>query len=68
MQKWEYLVVYIQGRELNPEADTKALDSQANADKFTETLNKYASGGWELMSFEWDSDRGAKALFKRPRG
>jgi hypothetical protein len=68
MQKWEYLAVYIQGQELNSEAKTKGVDVHANADKFTETLNKYASGGWELMSFEWDGDRGAKALFKRPRG
>ncbi len=68
MERWEYLVVYIQGRELSPDADTKGADVHANADKFTETLNKYASGGWELMNFEWDGDRGAKAIFKRPRG
>lgn len=68
MERWEYLVVYIQGREHNSDADNKGVDVHANADKFTETLNKYAGGGWELMNFEWDGDRGAKAIFKRPRG
>jgi hypothetical protein len=68
MQKWEYLVVYIQGREVNPEVADKSFDVHASADKYTEQLNKYASGGWELMQFEWDDDKGVKALFKRPRG
>lgn len=68
MQKWEYLVVYIQGREVPPEPEAPEADAHANADKFTEQLNRYASGGWELMNFEWDGDQGAKAIFKRPRG
>ncbi|MBI5671349.1 MAG: DUF4177 domain-containing protein [Chloroflexi bacterium] len=68
MDRWEYLVVYIAGRELNPDTDTKGVDVHANADKFTETLNKYASGGWELMQFEWDGNQGARTLFKRARG
>ncbi|MBL8162883.1 MAG: DUF4177 domain-containing protein [Anaerolineae bacterium] len=68
MQKWEYLVVYIQARETTQAVSELGMDSHLNADKFTEQLNKYASGGWELMHFEWDGDKGAKAVFKRPRG
>ena len=68
MQKWEYLVVYIQGREPNAAATEDGMEDHMNADKFTEQLNQYASGGWELMNFEWDGDKGAKAIFKRPRG
>jgi hypothetical protein len=68
MQKWEYLVVYIQTREANAAVSELGMEPHLNADKFTEQLNKYASGGWELMNFEWDGDEGAKALFKRPRG
>ena len=68
MQKWEYLVVYIQAQEANEAAKEMGLEGHLNADKFTEQLNKHASGGWELMNFEWDSDKGAKAIFKRPRG
>ncbi len=68
MPNWEYLVVYIQAREPLPGAESQGVDVFANADKFTEQLNKYASGGWELMNFEWDGDRGARAVFKRPRG
>jgi hypothetical protein len=65
MQKWEYLVVYIQARELN--ALEKDVDQHADADKYTDKLNQYATGGWELMTFEWDGDKGARALLKRPR-
>jgi hypothetical protein len=68
MQKWEYLVVYIQAQEANEAAKEMGLEGHLNADKFTEQLNKHASGGWELMNFEWDGDKGAKAIFKRPRG
>jgi hypothetical protein len=67
VQKWEYLVVYIQAREMPPGAAGKGVDEFINADKFTEQLNKYASGGWELMQFQWDGEKGARALFKRPR-
>lgn len=66
MPKWEYLVVYIQARDLN--AIEKDVDQHADADKYTDRLNEYAAGGWELMTFEWDGDKGARALFKRPRG
>ncbi len=66
MPKWEYLVVYIQARDLN--AIEKDVDQHADADKYTDRLNGYAAGGWELMTFEWDGDKGARALFKRPRG
>lgn len=68
MQKWEYLVVYVQAPEPNPNAGTLQVDEHLMADKYTEHLNKYASGGWELMHFEWHGDQGARALFKRPRG
>jgi hypothetical protein len=67
MQKWEYLVVYIQAREINPNVPHEGVDVHSNADKFTETLNRHASGGWELTNFEWDGNQGARALFKRPR-
>jgi hypothetical protein len=68
MQKWEYLVVYIQAQELNAAVSTQQIDVHASADHFTETLNRYASGGWELMNFEWVGNEGARAIFKRPRG
>lgn len=68
MQKWEYLVVYIQGQDANSVAVEMGMEGHMNADKFTEQLNKYASGGWELMNFEWDGNKGAKALFKRAKG
>lgn len=65
MEKWEYLVVYIQARHLD--AKERDADAHADADKYSEQLNKYAAGGWELFTFEWDGDRGARAVFKRPR-
>lgn len=68
MQKWEYLVVYLQSPEVSPAAAEMGADWHIKADKYTEQLNKYASGGWELMHFEWDGEKGAKAIFKRPRG
>jgi hypothetical protein len=65
METWEYLVVYIQARDLD--ASARAVDAHADADKYSEQLNKYAAGGWELFTFEWDGDKGARAVFKRPR-
>lgn len=64
MQQWEYLVVVMKGAEL--EAVDADADRFADADKFTEQLNKYASAGWELVSFQWD-DNFAKAAFKRAK-
>ena len=49
-------------------AKEMGLEGHLNADKYTEQLNKHASGGWELMNFDWDGNKGAKAIFKRPRG
>lgn len=68
MQKWEYLVVYIQAQEANAAAQQLGVTPHLNADKFTEALNKHASAGWELMQFEWAGEDGARAIFKRPRG
>lgn len=65
MDTWEYLAVYIQARHL--EANEKDVDVHADADKYSDQLNKYAAGGWELFTFEWDGDNGARAVFKRPR-
>lgn len=64
MQQWEYLVVLIKGAELE-HLDADA-DRFADADKFTEQLNKYAQAGWELVSFQWEQNY-AKAAFKRPK-
>ena len=63
MQKWEYLVVYVQDSDIAQ--DNPEFDVHMDADKFTEQLNKYGRAGWELVSFVWD-ERGAKASFKRP--
>lgn len=68
MQKWEYLVVYIQAQDANAVALEMGVAAHLNADKFTETLNRHASAGWELMQFEWVGNDGARAIFKRPRG
>ena len=62
--KWEYLVVYIQDNKVAE--DNKEIDVFLDADTFTDKLNKYGEAGWELVSFEWETD-GAKAAFKRPR-
>jgi hypothetical protein len=64
MDKWEYLVVYVQDSKVAE--DNKEVDVFLDADTFTEKLNKYGEAGWELVSFEWETD-GAKAAFKRPR-
>jgi hypothetical protein len=63
MQKWEYLVVYIQGSDVaksQPE-----MDVYMDADKYSDQMNKYGQAGWELVSFEW-TETGARAAFKRP--
>ena len=64
MDKWEYLVVYVQDSKVAE--DNKEVDVFLDADTFTEKLNKYGEAGWELVSFEWEVD-GAKAAFKRPK-
>jgi hypothetical protein len=64
MQQWEYLVVVMKGAELE-QVDADA-DRFADADKFTEQLNKYAQAGWELVSFQWEQNH-AKAAFKRQK-
>lgn len=63
MQKWEYLVVYMQDSDVAQ--DKPEFDVHIDADKYTEQLNKYGKAGWELVSFVWN-DEGAKASFKRP--
>lgn len=64
MQKWEYLVVYIQDSKVAE--DKPDVDVFLDADTFTDKLNKYGNAGWELVSFEWERD-GAKAALKRPK-
>ncbi len=61
--KWEYLVIYVKDTDV---AEEKEVDVHLDADKFTEQLNQYGQAGWELVSFEWESD-GARAAFKRPK-
>lgn len=63
MQKYEYLVVYMS--DVNKTEDIE-MDRHMDADHFSEQLNKYGAGGWELVSFEWENGGGAKAAFKRP--
>lgn len=65
MQRWEYLVVYIQDSKVAE--DKPDVDVFLDADTFTDKLNKYGEAGWELVSFEWERD-GAKAALKRKRG
>ena len=62
MQRWEYLVVYLRDADLE-DISTEA-DTFADADMFTERLNRYGQAGWELVSFDWTDD-GAKAALKR---
>ncbi len=63
MQKWEYLVVFIEGSSMAQ--DKPEFDVHLDADKFTDKLNVYGQAGWELMGFVWE-EGGAKATFKRP--
>ena len=62
MQRWEYLVVYLRDADL--EHISAEADMFADADMFTERLNRYGEAGWELVSFDWTAD-GAKAALKR---
>jgi hypothetical protein len=62
MQHWEYLVVYLTDSDVAQ--DNKEVDVYLDADRFTEKLNTYGEAGWELVSFQWESD-GAKAALKR---
>ena len=62
MQKWEYLVVFINDTNF-AEADAEA-DRYADADVYTDRLNQYGDAGWELVNFEWQTN-GAKAALKR---
>ncbi|MFW5691754.1 MAG: hypothetical protein ACOCX3_00215 [Chloroflexota bacterium] len=63
MQKWEYLVVFIEDSSVAQ--DRPEIDVHMDADRFTEKLTTYGEAGWELVSFEWIPE-GAKAAFKRP--
>ena len=63
MQKWEYLAVFVKDSDIS---DDKEIDVHLDADTFTEKLNRYGQAGWELVSFNWLDDGGAKAVFKRP--
>ena len=62
MQKWQYLVVFIE--DSKTAQDQPQYDVFVDADRFTDKLNVYGNAGWELISFEWGAD-GAKAAFKR---
>ncbi len=63
MPNWEYLVVFVEDSDV---ADgQQAFDTHLDADRFTESLNRYGKAGWELVSFTWE-ENGAKAAFKRP--
>ncbi|NWF71137.1 MAG: DUF4177 domain-containing protein [Chloroflexi bacterium] len=63
IDKWEYLVVYMQDSDVAK--DAPEMDIYLDADKFTDQMNKYGQAGWELVAFQWQ-DKGAKAAFKRP--
>lgn len=63
MQKWEYLVVYIQDSQVAQ--DQPEFDVYLDADNYSEKLNEFGAAGWELVNFTWEA-RGAKAAFKRP--
>ncbi len=62
---WEYLVVYLTDSDVAQDQNT--VDIYLDADKFSEQLNKYGKAGWELVSFQWETE-GAKAAFKRKKG
>lgn len=63
MQQWEYLVVYIEDSKVAEHGSE--TDAHLDADTYTDKLRHYGAAGWELVSFQWDTD-GAKAALKRP--
>lgn len=64
MQKWEYLVVFIEDSDV---AQSKPeIDVYLDADRYTEALNNYGDAGWEMVSFSATED-GATVSFKRPK-
>lgn len=64
MQQWEYLVVFIEDSKVAQ--DQPAIDVYIDVDKYSQALNRYGDAGWELVSFEGNSE-GARAAFKRPK-
>jgi len=64
MQKWEYLVVFIEDDEQHQ--DNASVDVYLDADRYTEKLNNYGGAGWEVVSFTWE-EQGAKVALKRPK-
>lgn len=64
MQKWEYLVIFIEDSKIAQ--DMPELDVYIDVDKYTQALNTYGEAGWEMVSFA-ASPNGAHASFKRPR-
>ncbi|MCU0500085.1 MAG: DUF4177 domain-containing protein [Anaerolineae bacterium] len=64
MQKWEYLVVFIEDSKVAQ--DQPEFDRYLDVDKYTQALNTYGEAGWELVSL-LTSANGARAAFKRPK-
>lgn len=64
MQKWEYLVVFIEDSHVAQ--DQPEFDRYLDVDKYTQALNTYGEAGWELVSFS-AAGNGARAAFKRPK-
>ena len=62
MQKWQYLVVFIE--DSRAAQDQPEFDVYLDADRFTEKLNIYGEAGWELVNLAWE-ENGAKTAFKR---
>ncbi len=63
MQKWEYLIVYLEDSDFAQ--DKPEVDVYMDADKFTDKLKTYGEAGWEMVTFQWE-ERGAKVALKRP--
>ena len=63
MQKYEYLVIFLQDSKLAQ--DQPIVDRHLDADRYTEKLSQYGQAGWEMVSFQWE-EHGAKVAFKRP--
>ncbi len=64
MQKWEYLVVYIEGSSVAQ--DQPEIDVYLDVDKYSEALNNYGEAGWELVNIE-GVGTGVRATLKRPK-